>query len=104
VCINTDMPDKSFLNHCAFVCVDIQEGQRGGPMTEDKMPQDWRKMGFTVEDVNAASEFGWEVCLPNAVRVVEACRRAGLPMIFIHWGCQFRDGMDLDPNVRRMLL
>ena len=102
--MSRELPDRSFFQNCAFICVDIQEGERGEPMTEDKMPEDWRRMGFTAEDVKAASDYGWDVCLPNAVRVVEACRRVKLPMVFIHWGCQFRDGMDLDPVIRRMML
>jgi nicotinamidase-related amidase len=31
--------------------------------------------------------------------VADACRGLGMPMIFIHWGYQFRDAADLDPEV-----
>ena len=97
------MPDASFLKNCAFVSVDIQEGKRGDPTTEETLPPDWKMMGFTPEDVDAAADFWWEVGVHNAVKVVEACRRATLPMIFIHWGFQFPDGMDLDPIIYRMM-
>ena len=87
------------FRNCALVCVDIQEGQRGPNITSQTMPRLWKSMGFTAEDVNAASAYAWEVCLPNAVRVVQASRRAGFPLIFIHWGFRFADGMDLDPEI-----
>ena len=98
------MLDATFFEKCAFVCVDIQEGSRGEHATDDKLPQDWIEMGFTADDVNAASDYAWDVALPNALRVVEACRAKGIPMIFIHWGYQLRDAMDLDPAIRRMRL
>ncbi len=97
--------DRKFFEQCAFVCVDFQEGQPPAkPMTQDQVPALWKTMGFTADDVNAANDFLWQNALPNAVKVTECCRRMGLPMIFIHWGCQFEDGMDLDPDVRAMLL
>lgn len=98
------VPDASFFEHCAFVSVDIQEGTRPKALTDDQMPTQWKKMGFTVEDVNAANNFAWDVALPNAVKVAEACRDRGLPMIFIHWGYSFEDGMDLDPDIRKTML
>jgi nicotinamidase-related amidase len=73
-------------------------------MAYEQVPALWRTMGFTADDVNAANDYLWNVALPNAVKVTERCRQKGLPMIFIHWGCQFEDGMDLDPDVRKMLL
>ena len=96
--------DASFFEHCAFVSVDIQEGTRPGPLTDDQVPAQWRKMGFTAEDVNAANAFAWDVALPNAVKVADACRGLGLPLIFIHWGYLFEDGMDLDPDIRKTML
>ena len=97
--------DRAFFERCAFICVDIQEGKRGsGRATDEGLPPDWKKWGFTADDVNAASDFSWDVALPNACKVVESCRAAGLPMIFIHWGHQFKDGMDLDPLVRQMMI
>ena len=98
------MLDSSFFEHCAFVSVDIQEGTRPGPLTDDQVPPLWKKMGFTAEDVNAANTFAWDVALPNAVKVADACRGRGLPMIFIHWGYLFEDGMDLDPDIRKTML
>lgn len=96
--------DASFFDRCAFVSVDIQEGKAPAPLTDDQIPEAWRKAGFTADDVNAANRFAWETALPNAVRVAEACRALGMPMIFIHWGYQFENGMDLDPDIRRAML
>jgi len=98
------MPNASFFEHCAFVSVDIQEGSRPEPLTEDQVPKEWKRMGFTAADVNAASDFAWNTALPNAVKVTEACRKRGLPLIFIHWGYTFEDGMDLDPDIRKAML
>ncbi len=98
------MIDPSFFEHCAFVSIDIQEGGKPTPITEEQVPAIWRKMGFTVEDVNAANDFAFNVALPNAVKVADACRGLGMPMIFVHWGYLFEDGMDLDPPVRKMML
>lgn len=96
--------DASFFQHCAFVSIDIQEGSRPAPMTLDQVPALWREMGFTAEDVNAANDFAWDVALPNAVKVADACRTLRLPMIFVHWGYRFEDGMDLDPSIRKAML
>ncbi len=93
----------AFFDHCAFVCVDFQDGARGPAVTEETLPPLWKKMGFTAEDVNAAIDFGWDVAYPNAIKVTDACRRAGMPMIFIHWGYLFENGMDLDPDIYRAM-
>ncbi len=98
------MPDASFFDHCAFVSVDIQEGTRPAPINDDQVPRQWKRMGFTAEDVNAANTFAWDIALPNAVKVAGACRKRGLPLIFIHWGYSFEDGMDLDPDIRNAML
>ncbi len=95
------MPNASFFENCAFVSVDFQQG---GKSRVTDIPDLWKRLGYTVEDCNAASDFGHDVGLPNAVRIADACRSLRLPMIFIHWGCRFDDGMDLEPEVRRMLL
>ncbi len=96
--------DASFFEHCAFVSIDLQEGTRPKPLTYDQIPALWREMGFTAEDVNAANDFAWDVALPNAVKVADACRGLGLPMVFIHWGYRFKNGMDLDPDIRQSML
>lgn len=92
-----------FFQNCAFVCVDIQPAKRGH-MDEKSVPKLWRTMGITADDVNAANDFAIDVAYPNARKVVDACRTLHLPMIFIHWGCLYRDGMDLDPTVRQEFL
>jgi len=96
--------DPSFLQHCAFVSVDVQEPGPRNHVTEETVPKLWKQMGFTAADVNAAVDYTYDVAFPNSRRVAEACRSFGLPMIFIHWGCLFKDGMDLDPDVRREFL
>ena len=98
------MIDAAFLGECALVSVDIQEGTRPEPMTDEGLPADWKAMGFTAADVNAAHAFTWDVAIPNALEVAAACLRLGMPRIFIHWGFRFRDGMDLDPIVRQAML
>ena len=98
------MLDASFFEHCAFVSVDIQEGTRPAPLTQEQLPLQWQKMGFSAADVNAANAFAWDVALPNAAKVANVCRKRGLPIILIHWGYLFEDGMDLDPEVRKAML
>lgn len=92
-----------FFQNCAFVCVDIQPAKRGH-MDENSVPKLWRTMGITADDVNAANDYAIDVAYPNARKVVDACRSLHLPMIFVHWGCLYRDGMDLDPDVRKEFL
>ncbi|NIA15934.1 MAG: isochorismatase family protein [Nitrospiraceae bacterium] len=96
--------DASFFTNCALLSVDFQAGERGAPATAESLPPDWVAMGFTADDVNAATAFAWDTALPNAMRVVEACRTARLPRLFMHWGYRFEDGMDLDPPIRAMMM
>lgn len=98
------MLDTSFFEHCAFVSVDIQEGTKPKMLNQEQVPALWRKMGFTADDVNAANNFAWDVAFPNALKVADTCRGLGLPMIFIHWGYLFEDGMDLDPDIRKSMI
>ena len=93
-----------FFKYCAFLSVDIQDeipapGDPRSYLTEATLPKSWKKQGMTLEDVNAALDYKVEIMLPNAVKVANACRNLHLPMIFIHWGFQFPDAMDLDPEV-----
>jgi len=83
--------------------VDIQPGTRTH-VTDDQLLKAWKRMGITADDVNAATDYAFDVAYPNARRVAEACRSLDLPMIFIHWGCLFKDGMDLDPKIRQSFL
>ena len=94
--------EREFLEHCAFVCVDIQPGLRKH-LSEAEVPKPWRQAGFTAADVNAATDYAFDVAYPNARVVADACRSLRLPMVFVHWGCLFRDGMDLDPEIRKTL-
>ena len=101
----TALPDASFFQECAFICVDLQ--QNGDAVetephyiTEAQMPDLWKQMGFGFEDVNDAIRYAVTCCMPNAARVTAACRRLGMPMIFIHWGSRYPDLMDIDPESR----
>lgn len=94
---------SAFLKDCAFVCVDLQEIPRIH-MTEKQMPAGWKQQGFAVEDCNAATDYLFDTAMPNAAMVADACRAARLPMIFVHWGYLCEDGMDLDPETRRVFL
>lgn len=98
------LPTAAFLKDCAFVSVDIQEAGERSHMTPEQLPKEWVRMGIKADDVNKAIDYAFDTAFPNSRRVVEACRAAGLPMIFIHWGCLFPDGMDLDPAIRQSFL
>jgi len=93
-------PPAEFLSRCAFVCVDVQPAKRK-QISEAELPKPWQRAGFTAADVNAATDYAFDVAYPNARLVADACRDARLPMVFLHWGCLFRDGMDLDPEIRK---
>lgn len=98
------LPDAAFLKNCVFVCVDIQEPGPRSYLTEASVPREWQRMGITAADANAAIDYTYDVAFPNARRVVEACRKLGVPMIFLHWGCLFADHMDLDPAIRQAFI
>jgi nicotinamidase-related amidase len=97
------LPGADFFSSCALVCVDVQPGAKY-EIAEQDMPEDWRASGVTVDDVNAAIVYTFDIAYPNAARVVTACRGIGLPVIFVHWGYLFPDGMDLDPLVRESFM
>jgi len=99
-----DMPAPEFFKRCAFVCIDVQGDDPPQHMTEKDMPKEWKGFGFSAADVNAAVDYTYKVAYPNCRLVADACRVAKLPMIFVHWGCLFHDGMDLDPAIRRSFL
>jgi nicotinamidase-related amidase len=96
--VKSEMPDVSFFENCVFVCIDIQEGKRTEVTTISKA---WEDMGYTVADCQAATDFLYDVAMPNARKVADGCRALGMPMVFVHWGCLFKDGMDLEPRVRK---
>jgi nicotinamidase-related amidase len=96
--------DSTFFTNCAFVCVDLQDGGPQTPITEDGLHEEWRAMGFTVDDVNNGFDYAWGVALPNAARVAQDCLAMRIPRIFVHWGFRFADGMDLDPVVRAKMI
>lgn len=86
--------DASFFEGAAFVSIDFQP-----PMWRDEpLPKHFPEIGITREHVDEARRFLVETALPNARRVADGSRLLGLPMIFVHWGYQFADAMDLDPS------
>jgi len=99
--VKSEMPDVSFFENCVFVCIDIQEGKRTEVTTISKA---WEDMGYTVADCQAATDFLYDVAMPNARKVADACRALKMPMVFVHWGCLFKDGMDLEPRVRKAFI
>jgi nicotinamidase-related amidase len=98
------LPDASFLKDCVFVCVDIQEPGARRHLAESEVPKDWQRQGITAADANAAVDYTYDVAFPNAQRVVEAVRRHGLPLVFVHWGYQLPGGMDLEPAIRQVFV
>lgn len=91
----------TFFDDLAFVSIDLQKGAGTAPASAiAHLPPLWVRAGITAEDVAAAESYLRNVALPNAVLVADACRRLGLPMVFVHWGYRLHDGMDLEPSVR----
>lgn len=83
----------SFFDKAAFVSIDFQP-----PMWRDEpLPKGFAELGITEEHVEEARRYLVDVALPNARRVADGSRELGLPMIFVHWGYQFEDAMDLHP-------
>ena len=95
--------DATFFENCAFVSVDFQPGSKHS-FTEETLPRAYREANYTVDDINGAIAYLYDVAFPNSRRVAGACRKVGMPMIFLHWGYQFADGMDLDPDTRAAFL
>jgi nicotinamidase-related amidase len=92
-CSPPDSPDASFFDDAVFVSIDFQP-----PMWRDEpLPKGFAELGITREDVDEARRFLVEEALPNARRVADGSRKLGIPLIFVHWGYQFEDGMDLHP-------
>ncbi|HPO08301.1 MAG TPA: isochorismatase family cysteine hydrolase [bacterium] len=91
------------FQNAVLISVDIQNSKPGPPVTEETMDKAWASWGFTPQDVNAANEFFFTSALPNAAKVVRYFHKRKLPVILIRWGCRFKDGMDLDPEVRSTL-
>ena len=88
-----ESPDPSFFEDAVFVSIDFQP-----PMWRDEpLPKGFAELGITREDVEEARRFLVEEALPNARRVADGSRKLGIPLIFVHWGYQFEDGMDLHP-------
>ncbi len=91
------------LNDSVLISVDFQNGSLR-QVTRETMSAQWLEYGFTPEDVNAANEYCYNTALPNAAKLCDFFRARHKPVILVHWGARFYDGMDLDPAVRKMLL
>jgi len=98
------MVEPSFFGNCAFISVDFQEITRQPMESDADMPEEWRAQGFTVADCNAATDYLFDVALPNGRKVADACRAKGMPMVFVHWGWSLPKGMDLAPAIRKTFL
>ena len=85
--------DPSFFDSAAFISIDFQP-----PMWSDEpLPKGFAELGITREHVDEARRYLVDEALPNARRVADGSRALGMPMIFVHWGYQFEDAMDLHP-------
>lgn len=92
------------FQNAVLVSVDIQNGGPPAPVTAETIDPSWARNGFTPEDVTAANEYGYYTALPNAAKIVRYFRDRKIPVVLIHWGARFTDGMDLDPQVRKSFL
>jgi nicotinamidase-related amidase len=94
------LPDPSFFDKAAFVSIDFQP-----PVWRDEpLPKGFAEIGISRADVDAARRYLVEVALPNARRVADGSRELGIPLIFVHWGYQFSDAMDLEPSTYNAFL
>lgn len=85
--------DPSFFDSAAFISIDFQP-----PMWRDEpLPKGFAELGITREHVVEARRYLVDEALPNARRVADGSRALGMPMLFVHWGYQFEDAMDLHP-------
>lgn len=86
------------LQDCALVVVDVPGGERPAPCTRETMPPLWRDSGYVPDDVNAATDYAWDIAIPNAAKAVKLSRALDIYTIFVKWGFRFPDGADLDPE------
>jgi nicotinamidase-related amidase len=91
------------FENAAFVSVDIQDGDSVHVREQDVDPEHARE-GITAADVNAVSDYLRDVARPNAARLAAHFRERNIPVILVHWGFSLQGGLDLDPEVRDMLL
>jgi nicotinamidase-related amidase len=89
----SDSLGPTFFDHAVFVSIDFQP-----PIWRDEpLPEHFAELGITREDVEKERRYLVEEALPNARRVADVSRKLGIPLIFVHWGYLFEDGMDLEP-------
>jgi nicotinamidase-related amidase len=89
----SDSPGPTFFDDAVFVSIDFQP-----PIwREEPLPKHFAELGITREDVDEGRRYLVEESLPNARRVADGSRKLGIPLIFVHWGYLFEDGMDLEP-------
>ncbi len=91
------------FENAALVSVDIQDGDIVHVREQDVDPEHARE-GITAADVNAVSDYLRDVARPNAARLAAHFRERNVPVILVHWGFSLEGGLDLDPEVRQMLL
>lgn len=92
--------DEHLLRHAAVVVLGLSGQARPALLNDDaEVPPRLRLAGCSAAEYNAGIAQQFDVCLPLAVRVVEAARRAERPVIFVPWGFICPDGSDLSPHV-----
>ena len=95
--------DPYFFQDCALIVVDIHAGGKGPDLSEADVPPDWTELRKQIPDLNKAAAYTWDKAIPTAVRVVKNARKIGVQPIFLHWGFQFPDGRDLEPDVYKTM-
>lgn len=92
--------DERLVQHAAVIVLGLSAQLRPLQLDDDsKVPPRLCLAGCTAAEYNAGITQHHDVCLPQAVRVVEAARRASRPVIFLPWGFSCHDGSDLSPHV-----
>lgn len=91
--------DPDFFEHCAIIVVDVQAGGKGPDISENDVPPEWKELRAQIPDLNKAAAYTWDVAVPTAIRVVKNAHKLNIPAIYLHWGFQFKDGRDLEPEV-----
>ncbi len=100
-------------DNTALLVVDIQIGLNPGvppiKVTNEKLPElkdivipdDYKKLGATPEDVLAAMKFSRDVTLPNAKKVVAFFKSKNIPVIYLRWGSLESSALDMEPKARK---
>ena len=90
------------MNDTTFVCVDIQPRKRGERVwTWENRHPEWKRDGFTPDELNAAEDHFHDVMLPNALEVAAFAKERALPRVFVHWADgEVHEAFDLSADDR----